>query len=187
MSTGSYSLGIRFDKPVIPNDDNSSFKTAIVIGAIGLGGQTIRSEIRSGPYGPELPGGNDEPGHRQISPETHLNAAGPSGYSPNQIILRFQDGVSAQRQTQILSDLGLQLVKSFDFIKAKLVRTQPGADVISKISQLGELTEVRYAQPDNIKKVQVFPNDPQFSQQWHYDNQGQTGGTIDADIDMPEA
>jgi len=31
------------------------------------------------------------------------------------------------------------------------------------------------------------PNDPDFSNQWYLDNTGQTGGTIDADIDAPEA
>ncbi|MFO7659863.1 MAG: S8 family serine peptidase, partial [Candidatus Cloacimonadaceae bacterium] len=31
------------------------------------------------------------------------------------------------------------------------------------------------------------PNDPQYVNQWHYNNTGQTGGTIDADIDLPAA
>jgi subtilisin family serine protease len=30
-------------------------------------------------------------------------------------------------------------------------------------------------------------NDPQLSSQWHYNNTGQTGGTVDADIDLFEA
>ncbi len=30
-------------------------------------------------------------------------------------------------------------------------------------------------------------NDPLYNQQWHYNNTGQTGGTVDADIDLPEA
>jgi len=30
-------------------------------------------------------------------------------------------------------------------------------------------------------------NDPLFSQQWHYNNTGQSGGTVDADVDLPEA
>ena len=32
-----------------------------------------------------------------------------------------------------------------------------------------------------------FPNDTMFARQWHYHNTGQTGGTPDADIDLPEA
>jgi subtilisin family serine protease len=33
----------------------------------------------------------------------------------------------------------------------------------------------------------LYPNDPQFPQQWPLHNTGQTGGLYDADIDMPEA
>src|SRR5688572_5359399 len=31
------------------------------------------------------------------------------------------------------------------------------------------------------------PNDPSFAQQWPLDNHGQGGGTVDADVDAPEA
>ncbi|MEM7655764.1 MAG: GEVED domain-containing protein [Bacteroidota bacterium] len=33
----------------------------------------------------------------------------------------------------------------------------------------------------------TVPSDPQFNQQWDMDNTGQNGGTVDADIDAPEA
>lgn len=40
-----------------------------------------------------------------------------------------------------------------------------------------------------IEPVAAFPlpDDPKFSQQWGLDNTGQTGGTVDADIDAPDA
>ncbi|HQO68405.1 MAG TPA: S8 family serine peptidase, partial [Candidatus Syntrophosphaera sp.] len=38
---------------------------------------------------------------------------------------------------------------------------------------------------DNL--VRWTPNDPRYGEQWHYHNTGQTGGTVDADIDLPEA
>lgn len=31
------------------------------------------------------------------------------------------------------------------------------------------------------------PNDPRYNEQWHYHNTGQLSGTVDADIDLPEA
>ncbi len=31
------------------------------------------------------------------------------------------------------------------------------------------------------------PGDPRYAEQWHYNNTGQSGGTADADIDLPEA
>jgi hypothetical protein len=33
----------------------------------------------------------------------------------------------------------------------------------------------------------AIPNDPQFGSQWHHNNTGQSGGTVDADIDAAEA
>ncbi len=35
--------------------------------------------------------------------------------------------------------------------------------------------------------LNFMPSDPQFNEQWHYNNTGQQSGTADADIDLPEA
>lgn len=37
------------------------------------------------------------------------------------------------------------------------------------------------------ERSMVTPNDPSFGQQWGMNNTGQSGGTVDADIDAPEA
>lgn len=186
-SRGSYTLEVDFSQPNLVDDSNSSFDTATSIGVIGVGGQTIRSEVRSGIYGPELPGAIDEPGHRDIPPESHLNASGGSGFNPHQIILRFEDGVTDQRKAAILADHGLEVIRNFDFISALLVKLRPGSEAIATTVELDRIAEVRYATPDYLSKPSAVPNDPMFAQQWHYDNQGQTGGKIDADIDLPQA
>ena len=38
-----------------------------------------------------------------------------------------------------------------------------------------------------IAQTTASMNDPKFVEQWHYENTGQTGGTVDADIDLEEA
>lgn len=186
-SQGSYTLEVDFSEPNLVDDDNSSFDTSTSIGVVGVGGLTIRSEVRSGNYGPELPGAIDEPGHRDIPPETHLNASGGGAFNPQQIILRFEDGVTDHRKATILADLGLEVIRNFDFISALLVKLRPGSEVIATTAELDRMAEVRYATPDYLSKPTAVPNDPLFAQQWHYDNQGQTGGKVDADIDLPEA
>ena len=35
-----------------------------------------------------------------------------------------------------------------------------------------------------IKRRQTIPDDPQFSAQWQYINTGQSGGVINADLDI---
>ncbi len=41
--------------------------------------------------------------------------------------------------------------------------------------------------PGNNSGVYYTPNDPRYNEQWHYHNTGQQSGTVDADIDLPEA
>ena len=57
--------------------------------------------------------------------------------------------------------------------------------------QLMKREEVLVAQAnhyvDSRRSVELFPNDSLFQEQWHLHNTGQTGGTIDADINAPEA
>ncbi|MEK6861630.1 MAG: S8 family serine peptidase [Nanoarchaeota archaeon] len=47
--------------------------------------------------------------------------------------------------------------------------------------------EIEYAQPDYVYRIHLFPNDPMFNLEWGLHNTGQTGGTLDADVDAPEA
>ncbi|MEZ6004435.1 MAG: S8 family serine peptidase [Planctomycetota bacterium] len=48
--------------------------------------------------------------------------------------------------------------------------------------------EVLWAQLDHpVSRRQTLPNDPNFSQLWAMNNTGQSGGTVDADIDAVEA
>lgn len=76
-------------------------------------------------------------------------------------------------------------------------------DVIEAVRQLQGAKDVEWAEP--VYRTQIYghvspaeygytgngakwtPNDPRFNNQWHYHNTGQTNGTPDADIDLPEA
>jgi subtilisin family serine protease len=82
----------------------------------------------------------------------------------------------------------------------------PGIDIIKLVRAYQALEEVSVAEPEyrikqtgNISGKPTYsglysrdrnewtPNDPQYSNQWHYHNTGQQNGNIDADIDLPEA
>ena len=71
-TTGSYRAEVRFSEPLVVDDDNSSFDTATQIGPLGVGGTSIRAEIRNEPLDFRMPGAIDEPGHRDIPVEAHL-------------------------------------------------------------------------------------------------------------------
>jgi serine protease len=46
---------------------------------------------------------------------------------------------------------------------------------------------VEYAEYNYIQSISLIPNDINFNDLWGMHNTGQTGGTVDADIDAPEA
>ncbi len=74
-STGSYRLAVNVANAVSANDDNSSFLTSTPLGSLGLAGQSVSAAVTPQAFLnlPAFPGGNDEPGHRHIPVEDHLN------------------------------------------------------------------------------------------------------------------
>ncbi|MDB5335019.1 MAG: hypothetical protein JWN70_638, partial [Planctomycetaceae bacterium] len=67
--TGGYKLTIASTEASSGSDDNSSFLTATNLGSLGTGGVTLTSQIEAqGAFVsmPPLPGGSDEPGHRDL-------------------------------------------------------------------------------------------------------------------------
>lgn len=67
------------------------------------------------------------------------------------------------------------------------VRLPAGTDVDSALAALG--ADPRYAavQPVYVYRALRTPNDPEYADAWHLHNTGQVGGTVDADVDAPEA
>lgn len=79
------------------------------------------------------------------------------------------------------------------------------ADVKEMVKRYSELEEVEIAEPvykkrliNNVlpderkgESVEIetkwTPSDTRYNEQWHYHNTGQQGGTVDKDIDLPEA
>lgn len=54
--------------------------------------------------------------------------------------------------------------------------------------EIGRLPQVEIVQLNYKHELRnTVPNDPQYNQQWQYDNNGASNGVADADIDMPEA
>lgn len=114
------------------------------------------------------------------------SGGGNTAFNADQLIVGYQPGMTEAQKTAFLSANGLELIRDFAFIDAMLVGFNDG-EVLNRSEQLAALPEVRYAEPDYLMEFDAIPNDPQFGEQWHFDNQGQTGGRVDADIDLPEA
>ncbi len=62
-----------------------------------------------------------------------------------------------------------------------------GMSTKEAITRLKNHQAIEYVEPDYRISIANTPDDPLYNQLWGLNNEGQTGGTIDADIDAPEA
>lgn len=120
----------------------------------------------------------------------------------NRVIVGLKKGANSFASPNILTQTGVQSVvelakgvnpvtrnKAFNLRTLfRLELSSNGRDaVLDAIKMLRKDPNVEFAEPDYQVKAVKIPNDPKFDQQYGMNNNGQTGGTADADIDAVEA
>ncbi len=118
-----------------------------------------------------------------------ISLAGQGEYVPGEVIVRFKDGATTTQRSAATTKAGARNGERISrkvpgLMKAKL---KPGVAVEDAIAAYERDPLVAYAQPNYRKRMLKTPNDTSFTQLWGMNNTGQSGGTVDADIDAPEA
>ncbi len=112
-----------------------------------------------------------------------------SSMAAGELLVKFNSGVSQAARNSILSSAGCRETGAFSLVPG-LARAQvsSGGDLSRVLASLNSNPSVAYAEPNFVvTTMATVPDDPRFPEQWALDNTGQTGGTVDADIDAPEA
>ena len=123
-------------------------------------------------------------------------------YAPGQVIIKLNEGVSLD---DVMDKHQLKLAEkvlkadSKKNKKAEKAMKLRGLDrlhfmevsseenLMDVLEELNNDPRVIYAEPNYARNIDVMSNDPDFSKLYGLHNTGQTGGTVDADIDAPEA
>ena len=123
----------------------------------------------------------------------------------DELIIRIENGVNERQVASDFEDIELipfkLLSKRMNIWLFKYATDKiDNSDILYKVRISNKVKEVqrnhyierRIAYEDNSPtntedSKLVFPNDPRFSEQWALNNTGQSGGTVDADIDAVEA
>ena len=108
-------------------------------------------------------------------------------------IVRFDGdslgGIGSIAQTAgLLTGGGIQfeVLRGLGLVGQVLVRSS-GESIAGVADWLAQNSHVASYEVDVVQKLQAVPDDPQYGQLWGLENLGQTGGTVDADIDAEAA
>lgn len=114
-------------------------------------------------------------------------------YITNRILAKPLEGYAEQQIHDIMNSHDLIIYDSLEEEDKVYIAEYQGiafSNLFEICNGLFEEGAFRYVTPDFIYTPEFLcsmPQDPYFGEQWHLHNTGQTGGTVDADIDMPEA
>ena len=109
------------------------------------------------------------------------------GYVANEVIVRLKQGVDSSIIETIGSAHGVMIIGEIPQLNVYLLRLPHKFGVERAIRAYGEHPDVQYAEPNYLGRGgEVVPDDTFFLRQWHLNNTGQSGGSIDADIDAIE-
>ena len=105
-----------------------------------------------------------------------------------ELLVKFYSDAYDSEVALVIKALNGRIIKKFRIVGNLLhIQLPENLTVINAISLLKRNTVVEYAEPNYIRYATTVPNDPGFSYLWGLNNTGQTGGTVDADIDAPRA
>jgi thermitase len=127
----------------------------------------------------------------QEQDEDAQNAVDPEAlFVPNEILVRLREQPATLPAFRARQRVRGRTVRSFPEIRVEVWRVAPELTVRRAAEELSRAEfagAIEYAEPNWIFQAHDIPNDAQFGSLWGMHNAGQTGGTIDADIDAPEA
>lgn len=107
---------------------------------------------------------------------------------PGNVLVKFRTVVDSAGRSKALRAAGVEETAQFGLVPGLTLATIPaGQTVEAAVEALWADPTVLYAEPDYVLNTAIVPNDASFSFLYALNNQGQTDGTNDADIDAPEA
>jgi subtilisin family serine protease len=122
----------------------------------------------------------------RIRPGPAFPAPPYAPHAPNDLIIKFRDGVPSALQHELRTEMRAAPRPRFR-AGAEQWRLQAGESVEQAIARLSGDPRVEYAEPNYLLRADRLPDDPRLTEQYALHNTGQTGGTPGADVDALRA
>lgn len=114
--------------------------------------------------------------------------AAPEGpaYDLRHILVMFEETTSAAARSAVHASVGGVAVNHMGWLDLDVVLVPEGTDPNDLVAEYERIDAVKSASLNWKVQASSIPDDSLFEDQWGFHNTGQTGGTVDADIDAPE-
>lgn len=160
-----------------------------IFAAVALVAVLLPSGVAGGKAAPSAPSSR----YSRTPDHAVRGVAGPTKLAdPTRVVARWAPGVQREQIAAAGRKLGFKVVRESKKLGWALV--EPTRDGFSPDELASTLAKTRLAVRARAERIfrpnvplVLLPDDPLFLQQWALNNEGQTGGTYDADIDAPEA
>ncbi|HEX6263007.1 MAG TPA: S8 family serine peptidase, partial [Actinomycetota bacterium] len=113
-------------------------------------------------------------------------ASSRPAFVPGELLIQFRPGTPAVERAAARARHGLTRVKGLPLPDLELVRFPGQGQPPEVAARVAADVAIRAAEPNLLWYPDGIPDDPEFEWLWGLHNEGQTGGTPDADIDAPE-
>ena len=111
--------------------------------------------------------------------------------APGELLVRFAPMADASDRARLREEADTDFERNLPVSGLQLLNVERGQSVRGAVSQLERSRHVVYAEPNFRRFATLTPDDAYFHYQWGLNNIGQSlgdsAGTLDADIDAPEA
>jgi subtilisin family serine protease len=115
----------------------------------------------------------------------------PSLYRQDEIIVKFRSQVKEMQKSAAHTMLGVRSVRKIGSEGFERIKLPGGISPEKAIEIYQANPDVEYAEPNYIVRISAIPDDTLFMELWGFHNTGQAvngvAGSVDADIDVPEA
>ncbi len=110
-------------------------------------------------------------------------------YVEGELIVKLDKKVAKAKVSDLKKKVKAKLKKNIQKLDMEVweVPAKDKKSLLAAITTLSSDPDVIYAEPNYQYKAIGIPNDLRFSELWGMHNTGQNSGTVDADIDAPEA
>ncbi len=89
-------------------------------------------------------------------------------YVPNEIVVKFKEGINKQQAASVQASLGTTLLSSNAQLGFSQLRIPADKTVDEMVAAFNSRADVEYAEPNYIAHAFMTPNDPYYVYQWHF-------------------